>query len=178
MGCETKFWPNLEKIESSACIRRCFAEAILMSMDITKLSSSNFRAVFNLLTKREKLEKELEQINAKIAAAFAAPSAAPAKKSPAAKSAKPAKPVKSGRNRKRGSLKNDILAVLTEAGPEGLSSPEIAAKVNVPNQHVHVWYSGTGKKVAGLVKTADKRLVYTPQQEQESAPQDHGHFQG
>lgn len=134
-------------------------------MDISKLKSNNIRAILSLISKREKVEKELEEINAKIATALGGSEGVGAKKKAGKKaSAKPAKSRKSGTGRRRGKLTEDIVALLSTVGPEGLSSPEIAAKLNVPNQNIHVWFSTTGKKLAGLAKTEAKRLVYTPPQ--------------
>lgn len=81
----------------------------------------------------------------------AAKSARPAT---AAKAAKPAKAVKSGR---RGALKSKILAELNAAGSAGVAVRDLAAKLKIKPQNVHVWFSSTGKNVPGLIRLGEGR---------------------
>lgn len=51
----------------------------------------------------------------------------------------------------RGALKERILAVLDDAGKGGMAVKDIAAKLGVKSQNVHVWFHSTGKKLAKRV---------------------------
>jgi len=61
---------------------------------------------------------------------------------------------------KHGMLKEAILAALKKAGRNGLSIGELAAQVGVLRANVQVWFSSTGRKVAGLEKVDRGRWRY------------------
>lgn len=69
---------------------------------------------------------------------------------------KAAKQARKGRNGKRralrGQLKEQILNELKNAGPQGISIKELAAKVNSPYKNVYIWFVTTGKRIAGIKK--------------------------
>jgi hypothetical protein len=71
---------------------------------------------------------------------------------------------------KRGALKQQIIDLLTEAGPEGMAVRDISEKLGVKNQNVHVWFSTTGKKVAGISKVGEARYALAPEASPAPAP--------
>ncbi|PWU07514.1 MAG: hypothetical protein C5B47_06070 [Verrucomicrobia bacterium] len=71
-------------------------------------------------------------------------------------------PLPLGRTMGRGMLKQEILASLTQAGEKGMSVRELSAKLGMRSQNIHVWFSSTGKKVAGLQKIGEGRYRYQP----------------
>lgn len=62
----------------------------------------------------------------------------------------------------RGMLKQEILANLIQAGDEGMSVRELAIKLGIRSQNIHVWFSSTGKKVPDLFKIGEGRYCYKP----------------
>jgi len=125
-------------------------------MDISKLKTADLRSVVSLLGKRESLEKELSQINSKIETILGGGSVS-SRKSGGKRGATRSRKGKGGK--RRGALKEGILAALKAAGPAGVGAKELSSSLNVPNQNIHVWFSSTGKKVPGIRKTEDKRWV-------------------
>lgn len=139
-------------------------------MDVLSLDPVVLRNLLKLTETRLALQKDIEALDAEIAGLFGKPSAAPAKrrgrppgskaapkaakapKEPKAKAAKPAKAPRSGG--RRGALKERILAVLTQAGEQGIAVKDIANKLGVNAQNVHVWFSSTGKKMDSIEKVA------------------------
>lgn len=115
------------------------------------LSSASLRALVALTEKREKLLDELSAIEAKIASALNGASVGSAKaalrREGKAGKAHSAKPVKQGRKRsKRGAVKDLILTGLKEAGEAGIAVKDLAAKLAIKPQNLHVWLHTTGKK--------------------------------
>ncbi|MGC1482078.1 MAG: hypothetical protein WA771_16385, partial [Chthoniobacterales bacterium] len=92
-----------------------------------------------------------------------------AKRGPKAKAEKAAKPAKA-QSGKRGALKGQILGLLEKAGSEGMAVKDIAEKLGVKNQNVHVWFSTTGKKVDGLSKVGEARYALGGSAPKQSAP--------
>ena len=122
---------------------------------MSKLNPSTLQDLVDLLKEKQALETQLGRVDAKIAAAIAGKKVAAVKvvkgkRGPKPKAA-PAKAVakKSG---KRGKLKESILALLEKAGAAGVSAKDVSKKLGIPNQHVHVWFGTTGKKIQGLIK--------------------------
>ena len=84
------------------------------------------------------------------------------KKAKSAKSAKAAKSIKAAKapvikkgavvKAGRGQLKAQILGALKNAGAEGITIKELAAKLNVNYKNLYIWFVTTGKKIAGISK--------------------------
>lgn len=153
-------------------------------MSLNNLSIASLEKLISLVKKSEALQAELTAVEQQLSAALggtsipaaaspapkrgrrkgkkvkAAPApavtAAPAVK-PVASVAKAAKPAKKG---KRGALKESVLAALKAAGSEGIAVKDLSAKLGVKNQNLHVWFSTTGKTVAGLKKTKAGTWTY------------------
>ncbi|HEY5791828.1 MAG TPA: hypothetical protein VIS74_00925 [Chthoniobacterales bacterium] len=123
-------------------------------MDVSNINSSTLQNLVGLIKKKEELELQLGKIEAQIAAAISGKKAG--KPGRPALKGKPGRPAKAApkRSGKRGALKEAITDLLGKAGPEGISAKEISEKLGVPNQHVHVWFGTTGKKITGLTKLA------------------------
>ncbi len=160
-----------------------------MSMDLSKLTPPILRELLKLSELKSALHKQVDALDARISAlglgkapAAKATVAAPGKRrgrppgKPGAKASKPpkAKKVKAPKPEKapkapkapkaatgkRGALKGDIIKLLTAAGPEGVSVKDISSSLGVKNQNVHVWFSTTGKKLAGISKVGEARYAY------------------
>jgi hypothetical protein len=71
---------------------------------------------------------------------------------PRAKRSKPAK---------RGSLKNDIGAVLQQAGKNGLHVKEIASAIGSKPANVTAWFYQTGRKAKEIKKVAPATFAWT-----------------
>lgn len=149
-------------------------------MDLTSLNPDVLRELLKLSEQKSSLVKQIEAIDARIAAistgkATAAPvkrgRPAKAKASTAPKTGKRGRPAKSAPKAekapkaargKRGALKNDILDLLAKAGPEGITVKDISTKLGVKNQNVHVWFSTTGKKMSEIAKVGEARYALAP----------------
>ena len=130
-------------------------------MDISFINSQALLHLLSLTEKKEEILRILEQIDAEILRtlkggvsvevveiASAPTPAAPALK-PVAAAKAPAKPAKAEKARrgKSGGLKGRILALLEEAGDQGLRVKKIAEKLNAKPGNISVWFSTTGKDI-------------------------------
>jgi hypothetical protein len=122
-----------------------------MSFD---LSSAAIRALIPLVEKREKLARELEAVDQRIAVAYDGSPAASKDRKVLVSKTTTAPKVKRG---KRGAVKELILAGLREAGEAGIAVKHLAAKLGIKPQNIHVWLHTTGKKT-GLIKTVSKGI--------------------
>jgi len=136
-------------------------------MDITSLSSDILRELAKLADQKASLTKQIEAIDSKINAVAKGLSAPKPKAASSAKavsktpSSKVVPPVKAKRGR-RGHLKQQIIALLSQAGVDGLGVKEISKTLGVKNQNVHVWFSTTGRKIEGITKLAGARYSLLP----------------
>ena len=139
-------------------------------MDFTKLNPETLRELIKLTEQKATLQKQIEAIDARLSAIGSGKSVAPKAAPKGAKRGRPAKAPKAPKaakepkapktGGKRGALKNDILKLLSTAGPEGASVKDISSQLGVKNQNVHVWFSTTGKKLAGISKVGEARYAY------------------
>jgi DNA-binding NarL/FixJ family response regulator len=75
--------------------------------------------------------------------------------------AAPSVPVqKLQRRSRRSSRKKGILRALKAAGSDGLTVRQIAEKIGSSYANVSVWFSSTGRKVAGIKKLAPATYNY------------------
>lgn len=104
-----------------------------------------------LLQKRDELKEKLAAIEAEIEAI----ESSSGRKMAAAKA--PAGPAKAGSKlrktrAKRTPLKDNIIAVLKQAGKEGIEPKTIAEKINGTPMQVNAWLGVTGKKLKEIKK--------------------------
>lgn len=145
-------------------------------MSLTDISPSVLREVLRLHEKKEKLQDEIKEIDAridKIGAESGAVSSAPAKRRgrprkasrkragkragkravKQAASAAPRKAVKRGRSAGRsGTLKDKVIDVLQSAGAQGMKVSDLARAVKSKPQNLFVWFNSTGKKLREVQK--------------------------
>ncbi|MCX6972556.1 MAG: hypothetical protein NTV93_20725 [Verrucomicrobia bacterium] len=131
-------------------------------MSLTHITSHSIRRLLTLTEKKEQLIKGIEEVENEIAkalkgaatsvveAAEAVTPFKPAKKSKGKKAHK-AKAAKS-KVTKSGGLKERILALLHDAGDQGLKVKEIAEKLAAKPGNISVWFSTTGKKLVTKVE--------------------------
>jgi len=133
-------------------------------MDITSLSPEVLRELAKLAEQKVALTKQIAVIDGKInalakgiaATKSKAASSASEPNSPAASRKGPSTKPKTGR---RGQLKQQIIALLSKVGQEGMGVKEISKTLGVKNQNVHVWFSTTGRKVEGITKLEGARYA-------------------
>ena len=147
-------------------------------MSLTHLTSHSLRHLLTLTEKKEQFLKGLEEIENEIAKALKGASTSVVEAAEAISPFKPTKKAKGKKARKSKAgkpcgLKAQILAVLQDAGDQGLKVKEIAEKLGAKPGNVSVWFSTTGKKlttkvepgryaVKGAKKAADKPAVAAP----------------
>lgn len=149
-------------------------------MDLTKLSPEILRELIKLSEQKTNLQKQIAAVDARLSALGTGKSSTPKAAPKAGKRGRPAKAAKAPKAPKipkkapkvakavkapkvagkRGALKNDILKLLSAAGPAGASVKDISAQLGVKNQNVHVWFSTTGKKLAEISKVGEARYAY------------------
>lgn len=122
-----------------------------MSLD---LSPQSLRSLIPLAEKREALRAEIAKIETEISRIAAGGDvegkmARGRRKTPA--TATP-KSDKTGKPRKRGAVKELILAGLKSAGEAGIAVKDLAEKLGLKPQNVHVWFHTTGKKNPNVEK--------------------------
>ncbi|CAN5467690.1 hypothetical protein BH09VER1_BH09VER1_26110 [soil metagenome] len=149
-------------------------------MDISSLNTAKLKELLKLTEARDAITSELQKVEEAIASIFSGQSTPTAKPTPytgkrrgrkpgskaskvalveAAPTTTPAaverKTVKkaSKKGGRRGAMKEQIIAVLKEAGTKGASVKDISSQLGVKSQNVHVWFATTGK-TAGVKKLA------------------------
>ena len=118
-------------------------------MILSSLSAADLKRLTKLMEKRDALKEQVEALNAEIdsfSASGKATKAPKAKGTPAAKSAPKAK------RGKRGKLTESVLAVLKEAGNEGITIKEIAEKLGRNTGAIHTWFFNAKKSKRKDVK--------------------------
>lgn len=120
-----------------------------MSLD---LSAASLRSLLALAEKKEALLIEISKIDSEISNALETGSGAkseiaekPAKKAGRRKKVGGATS-KAAKTGKRGRVKELILAGLKEAGEAGIAVKDLAVKLGLKPQNLHVWFHTTGKK--------------------------------
>jgi hypothetical protein len=138
-------------------------------MSITNITSSQLRELIPIVEKKERLQKELAEIEAKLSAHVSSgPTArsngrlrAPRQlKVPPVDRVVPEKSSKLSPTARRGELRDAIMTELKKAGAAGVAAKDLSAKLGVKNQNLHVWFSSTGRKIKGLTKIGAGRWNY------------------
>jgi hypothetical protein len=135
-------------------------------MNISNLTTGALRNLIKLTERKEVLARQIETIEAELAALISGKPAAKRRGRPTGKrSGRPATGARRGRkagktkkvgtsNRAgRGSLKKKIFTALKAAGEKGVKVTELSKRLGVKNANVHVWFSTTGKKFPEIVRT-------------------------
>lgn len=125
-------------------------------MDISHITSHTLRRVLSLTERKDELVKLISEIETEISKTISGV-ASPILKAaaPVTAAVAPAKKTGVKGRRKssagRGGLKDKILALLSEAGSQGLKVKEIAERVGSKAANVSVWFSTTGKPLTKKV---------------------------
>lgn len=121
-------------------------------MKLSNLSSSQWKKIAQLISKKESLLQKVEAIDRQLAGfdgvALPAKSGVPA---PAAR--------RGGRKRVPGKLKDSIMKALVAAGPKGVKVGDIAEKLGVKPGNVFSWFYTTGKKNSAIKKVGEARYA-------------------
>jgi len=125
-------------------------------MDIRHLTSDTLRSLLSITSKKEQLIKAVADIETEIAKAVKWPITSVADAVSHSRPAKRKKTRKAKASRskatKSGGLKERILALLHDAGNQGLKVKEIAEKLGAKPGNISVWFSTTGKKLAKKIE--------------------------
>lgn len=120
-------------------------------MDLSSLTTADFKRILKLLERKDALLAEIAEIEAAL-------SGFGSTKSKSAKASKPGR--KPGKRGKRGKLKDSILAVLQDSGRGGITVKELAAKVNRQPANIHTWFFNTGKKIRQVKKVGEAKWAW------------------
>jgi len=120
-------------------------------MNLASITSTDLRRLAKLIEQKEIHLAEIARIDAELAGFGSGQSVARVTRSSSSKVA-PKREAKGRKRGARGQLKETIIGLLKEAGKGGLSVKEIATKVGLKPQNVHVWFSATGRKVKEIKK--------------------------
>ncbi|MEO8206675.1 MAG: hypothetical protein ABI615_10880 [Chthoniobacterales bacterium] len=125
-------------------------------MDVSQLNTKTLNALIRLTKRKDALHTEIAKIEDQLANLFGG------KVSRAQKSGRPAKKAvkrrsTGGKRGRRGALKEQIFTVLKEAGKTGISVKDVADKIKIKPQNLHVWFSTTGKKFPQITKVEQGR---------------------
>ncbi len=130
-------------------------------MNISNLTASQFKQAVSLLEKKEALQKQIEDIDGRVAGLFGGKTSggettAPRRRGgrpPGSTNKKSATPrAKREPGAKRGDLKIKVLAALKDAGDAGLSIKEMSDKLKTKGSNLYAWFGSTGKKVTEIQK--------------------------
>ena len=126
-------------------------------MDISHITSQSLRSLLSLTEKKDELLQGIEEVENEIAKALKGAATSVVEAAEAVTPFKPAKKSKGKKARKSkaaksGGLKERILALLHDAGDQGLRVKEIAEKLAAKPGNISVWFSTTGKKLANKIE--------------------------
>jgi cell division septum initiation protein DivIVA len=134
-------------------------------MSIASITSSLLRQLIPLVERKERLQKELAEIEAKLSAHVS--SEAGVRSNGTARAprtvARVSQVVQSSKTLlapRRGALRDAIIAELKKASAQGVGARDLSAKLGVKNQNLHVWFSSTGRKIKGITKIGAGRWQY------------------
>ena len=115
-------------------------------MDLTKITSEEFKRITKLLRQKETLQAQVDAIDDALAQLQR--SVAPSRqRSRLGKSGE-----KNDRIRPRRKCKELIIAELQAAGQEGMTVKDLAVKLDMKPANMHAWFQGTGKKIPEIKK--------------------------
>ncbi len=132
-------------------------------MNLSAITSTDLKRLSKLIEQKESLLASLAQLDAELNSfgSGSVRAAAPAPAAPApARRASPGRPRGSGKRGPRGALKERIVGLLEAAGKEGVTVKEVAAKLGVKPQNIHVWFSSTGRKLKEIKRIAPGQFAW------------------
>lgn len=130
-------------------------------MNLKNLTASQFKQAVTLLEKKEALQKQIEDIDARVSGLFGGKASGGESEKPKRRGGRPpgstnkktaAPRAKRESGAKRGDLKIKVLAALKEAGDTGLSIKEMSDKLKTKGSNLYAWFGSTGKKVSEIQK--------------------------
>ena len=125
-------------------------------MNLTTLTTSQFKQIISLMKQKEDVEARLAKLNAQLAAFEGG---TPTKsKSAAAKTGR--KAGQKTARAPRGALKAEIVNALKAAGKNGLSVGELAKKMGVTGARMFNWFYATGKTVPQIKPAGKARYAW------------------
>ena len=119
-------------------------------MDLTKITSEDFKKIAKLLKEKDALLEKIASIDAALAQIQGGRKRV-ARKGVASQG---------GGARSRSRSKDAIVAELQTAGSEGVAVKDLAAKLNKKPANLHAWFLGTGKRVAEIKKIGPGRYAW------------------
>ncbi|NBS06137.1 MAG: hypothetical protein EBQ51_01430 [Verrucomicrobia bacterium] len=121
-------------------------------MDITKLTTKEFKRIMKLLRKKETLERKLGQLERSVAKVVGAGASAVARGANRIARGRSARRSTGKKFNRRGGLRKVILEQLGRAGKTGVKIKDLANKMNIQRQRLDTWFYQNLKKVSGLRK--------------------------
>jgi hypothetical protein len=148
-----------------------------MHMSLNNITSAELRQLISIVERKERVQKELREIESKLSTYVSPEPAIPstgtprrARKSRAVRASKRPLEVNAPKSnvqhaesepgQRRGALKDLILATLQKAGGAGIAIKDLSSALGVKAQNLHVWFSSTGRKVKGVTKVSAGRWAY------------------
>jgi hypothetical protein len=125
-----------------------------LDMDLSKINTRTLNSLIRLTKRKETLLKAVEKVEEELKGLLGGKRLSGSIK---AISGKKAGRKKTGKRQRRPALKAQVIAALKEAGKAGSSVKDIAQKIKIKPQNLHVWFSTTGKKFKEIVKVAQGR---------------------
>jgi hypothetical protein len=121
-------------------------------MDIKHITSDSLRRLLSLTDKKEQLIKAVSEVEDQIVRTLKGAATTTVEVAEAVTPFKKAKKARKAKGSKPGGLKERILALLEEAGDEGIRVKDLAAKLASKPGNIAVWFSTTGKKLVTKVE--------------------------
>ena len=121
-------------------------------MDIKHITSDSLRRLLSLTDKKEQLIKAVSEVEDQIVRTLKGAATTTVEVAEAVTPFKKAKKSRKAKGSKPGGLKERILALLEEAGDEGIRVKDLAAKLASKPGNIAVWFSTTGKKLVTKVE--------------------------
>lgn len=122
-------------------------------MSLSQLSSNDLKSIAKLVERKENLLQQVEDIDKQLDRYQASPAAT--QSTPARKPRTAAKRGrKPGAKKRRGAMRDKIVAELESAGSEGVTVKELAEKLGTKPANISVWFYTTGAKIPNIKKVA------------------------
>lgn len=115
-------------------------------MNLSHITSHSLKRVLSLTERKDELVQLVSEIETEITKLLSGFVGAVSPKQGTPTKDTPRKKTRKARRGKSGNLTSKIVAVLENAGPDGMRVKDIAAAVGSPAPNVSVWISTTGKK--------------------------------
>jgi hypothetical protein len=120
-------------------------------MALSDLTSAQLKKALELLKERETLKKRLSLVDESLGALDGqSPKLEPKSENKGRK-----------RRKRRGAMKQDVLAALSAVGTEGIKINELAEKLKAKRSSLAVWLYNNAKKIKGLKKIGRGQWAYT-----------------